>query len=403
MDEYLKIKKLYCNEHNRNWKANKVIDKEDIIDAYRHMMELLDEIPSVEFVKTEYQKMFQKMAEIAELEDGGHDIGMDDFQVRRVVDGEKWWSDGTESSEFVALMGPGAIVEGDVTNTTTIVYIGEDVTEISQSAFFDLRQLEYVFFNPKSKCKSIMRNAFKSCTSLISIDLPEKLETIGRSSFIDCSSLETIRIPDKVTTIGISSFSDCGELTDVVIGKNVKMIPGSAFRNCSGIETLNIPDSVKKIGSLAFYSDDLGGLTKITGLKNIEYIGEMVFTNHTELYELSLPKSLKHIMSRCFDNTGIQVLTLVYNDALVIEHDAFNNMPNLSVVNLVGGNPTKWKTKLTGQDFRGCDMLLEKARQYNVSILDYVVDARRLEQEAQISAIAGPLTDKYFRYSLQGW
>jgi hypothetical protein len=431
MDEYLQIKKLCCKSQTDDWKSTNVIDKPFIMNHYKKLMELLNDMyDEDEFVRVEYQNMFQKMVEVAEL-DGGYDLGMDDFQVRRVVNDVKWWNHRTESSDFLAVMGPGPIVsvDNDVYVDVNILYIGENVTEISEGACQYLGNLEYVFFHPNSKCKSLGKKAFNDCYKLKKIYLPSSLETIGTSSFEDCPSIETIiipanvtriknsafksctsieilRIPDNVKTIDNDAFANCSSLVEVVIGGKVVEINDRAFLNCPGIDTVHIPDSVKIIGNEVFdCGDDYGGLMKLTGLKNIEFLGSQVFITHTELSgSVTLPKSLEYIGTRCFFDTNIDTLTLVYNDELVIEEGAFDAMANLSIVNLIGGNPSKWREKLIDNDFDDCDLLLEKAEEYGIdNVRDYVVDARRLEQEVVISTIGGPLTDKYLRYDIRGY
>ena len=54
---------------------------------------------------------------------------------------------------------------------------------------------------------SIGDYAFRGCTGLTSITIPDSVTSIGNNVFGDCTSLTSITIPDSVTSIGDSAFS----------------------------------------------------------------------------------------------------------------------------------------------------------------------------------------------------
>lgn len=74
-----------------------------------------------------------------------------------------------------------------------------------------------------------------------------KVTSIGRSAFKDCSGLTSIEIPNSVTSIGNEAFSGCSGLTSVTIPNSVSSIGGGAFANCSGLTSIEIPNSVTSI------------------------------------------------------------------------------------------------------------------------------------------------------------
>jgi len=75
---------------------------------------------------------------------------------------------------------------------------------------------------------------------------------IGYEAFISCSSLVTVNIPGSVVSIGPGAFGNCQSLVDVSIGIGVEIIHGDAFYSCSALRTINIPNSVSTIGDAAF-------------------------------------------------------------------------------------------------------------------------------------------------------
>ena len=63
--------------------------------------------------------------------------------------------------------------------------------------------------------------------------------TIGEAAFKDCSNLTSVTIPNSVTTIGRHAFDGCTNLQKVNIGNSVKTIGIAAFNNCTSITQIS--------------------------------------------------------------------------------------------------------------------------------------------------------------------
>jgi len=85
------------------------------------------------------------------------------------------------------------------------------------------------------------------------------MPNIGKSAFRDCTNLTTITIPEGMTKIGPNSFLNCTHITSIVIPSTVIEIMPNAFKDCAALTSVTIPATVTKIGSHAFQ-----GATELT-------------------------------------------------------------------------------------------------------------------------------------------
>ncbi|MBR6425361.1 MAG: leucine-rich repeat protein, partial [Oscillospiraceae bacterium] len=100
------------------------------------------------------------------------------------------------------------------------VTMGDDVINIGEGAFYNCPLLTNVSFG-RSKLMKIEKNAFKLCTSLADMVLPDTLDIIGESAFYGCESLTAVTIPS-----GLNSIED------------------KAFANCTALKSFSVPYSV---------------------------------------------------------------------------------------------------------------------------------------------------------------
>ena len=128
---------------------------------------------------------------------------------------------------------------------------------------------------------SIGESAFKNCTSLTSITIPNSVTSICYSAFYGCTSLTSITIPDSVTSIGGSAFSGCTSLSSVTVPDSVTSIGDSAFYGCTSLTSVTVPDSVTSIGDSAFYG--CTSLTNVTIPDSVTSIGSYAFEGCTSL------------------------------------------------------------------------------------------------------------------------
>ena len=156
---------------------------------------------------------------------------------------------------------------------------------------------------------SIGGSAFRYCTSLKSVTIPDSVTSIGGWAFTDCASLTSVTIPDGVTSIGEYTFSWCTSLTSATIPDSVTSIGEFAFHNCKSLTSMTIPRSVVSIGYDAFGWCE--SLTSVTILDGVRSIGNSAFTDCKSLTSVTIPNSVTSIgrgaFSSCASLTGIWV------------------------------------------------------------------------------------------------
>ena len=81
--------------------------------------------------------------------------------------------------------------------------------------------------------------AFKDCTALQKVTLPDDVQVIGEYAFIRCAALTTVILP-QVTRIDNNAFRECTSLAALTLD-HVTAIDHDAFYGCTGLETLEIP------------------------------------------------------------------------------------------------------------------------------------------------------------------
>ncbi len=136
-------------------------------------------------------------------------------------------------------------------SSLTSINIPDGVTSIGNYAFQDCSSLPSITLG--NSVTSIGYNAFQGCTSLTSINIPDGVTSIGQFAFSDCYCLTSINIPNGVTSIGPWTFNSCSSLTSVTLG-GVVSIGNYAFNGCSSLTSINIPNSVTSFGINAFQS-----------------------------------------------------------------------------------------------------------------------------------------------------
>ena len=134
---------------------------------------------------------------------------------------------------------------GSSGTTVSVSYRGSDFDSYSNEYSGDIVIPKSVTYNAKTySVTSIGESAFRGCSGLTSITIPNSVTSIGWYAFEGCSGLTSITIPNSVTSIGGYAFSSCSGLTSITIPNSVTSIGDYVFQICSSLTSITIPNSV---------------------------------------------------------------------------------------------------------------------------------------------------------------
>ncbi|MBR6844009.1 MAG: leucine-rich repeat domain-containing protein, partial [Bacteroidales bacterium] len=195
-------------------------------------------------------------------------------------------------------------------------------------------------------------------TGLTSVTIGESVTSIGNSAFYECTGLTSVTIPESVTIIGGYTFGSCSGLTSVVFnadsctaptsysdrpfygcdnissftfGNSVRYIPAFICYNMTGLTSVTIGSSVTGIGESAFYG--CSGLTSVTIGESVTSIGNYAFYNCSGLTTVTIPNSVTSMGREAFRNCSGLIEVTIPAQVTSIEQGAFANCTALTTVN----------------------------------------------------------------------
>ena len=219
----------------------------NVFDTYNYPNATLY-VPSGSKTKYQATEGWKNFNKIYELEDGAGttiiEFADDNVKALCVTNWDTNKDGELSKNEAAAVTSLGTVFKGN----TTI-------------ASFD--ELQYF-----SGLTSISENAFKDCSALKSVIIPEGVEDIFEYAFSDCSALNSVTIPESVVNILDFAFYQCRALSSVILPNKLERICRSAF-SWSGLTSLIIPKSVRLITTGSGRLSNYGAFSNCGRLQSI--------------------------------------------------------------------------------------------------------------------------------------
>ncbi len=198
---------------------------------------------------------------------------------------------------------------------------------------------------PKANEHSVLAigdNAFRYCSGLTSITIPEGVTSIGERAFEYCSGVNTLTLPKSLSKVGYAAFvkpiknvyiPSLEAWCNIDFSESSNPISGgeNLYINGESVTDIVIPESIKEIKPFAFTKCSV--LTSVTLPVSVASIGEWAFSGCTGLTSLTIPKSLTSIGTYAFSNCT-NLTTIICNavNPPTAEETTFSNYEGVTLI-----------------------------------------------------------------------
>ena len=150
------------------------------------------------------------------------------------------------------------------------------------------------------------------------LTVPEGIGAIQDNAFRNCTQITEILLPDTLRTIGNGAFSGCSDLTQMVLPEGVIAVGDNALQDCTSLSYLYLPDSLKQLQKLQIPTDQeitisIGAQIEAISdgvLADIKNMHRIVFRGTVQEWKSFYPalhtQAFSHVTIQCDDGEIIQ-------------------------------------------------------------------------------------------------
>ena len=159
---------------------------------------------------------------------------------------------------------------------------------------------------------SISSGAFKGCSNLAHVIIPNTVSYIGSIAFYDCIALSEITIPESVTKIESGTFKGCSSLVSITLPNSISEIADAVWDGCRSLNSVNISD-LNAWCEITFSNYDSNPIN----------YAHHLFLNGHEIVNLVIPGSITTIKKYAFQGCSAFSSITIPNTVTSIDYRAF--------------------------------------------------------------------------------
>lgn len=124
------------------------------------------------------------------------------------------------------------------------IALPENIIAVGPDAFDNCKAIEKIAVGSKLLSSRTIKSLFPGSYNVVSdmeIIHSGGAYTLCNYAFKDCSKIRALILPDGITKIGRESFWDCSALCSLSLGKGLSLIDRDAFYGCESLSDISIP------------------------------------------------------------------------------------------------------------------------------------------------------------------
>ncbi len=230
----------------------------------------------------------------------------------------------------------------------TEVSLPGSVAVIGNSAFRDCENLIHVHWDNKHRIELENHDVHQGTDSM-AVTTARDWQRIGDAAFRNCTKLKTITLPNRVKDIGATAFSGCNNLKEIHLGEHLTSLGEAVFRECSSLTNITLPASLTNLGRVAFsqcsalleidVADDNQTFTAVDGVVFDKQRRTLLRYPPGRKGHYTIPDGVETIGAAAFGNTRSLPAVTVPQSVRTIGGIAFVSCPGLKALYFKGDKP----------------------------------------------------------------